>query len=55
MEPKQIEIVGKVFVVVGARRRCLVCGESFTPTEAANHATAPCHTRDAGRKTLPMT
>lgn len=36
----QIEIVGKV-VAVGGKRKCLICGGIFTPTQAANHATAP--------------
>jgi hypothetical protein len=39
---KQTEIVGKVFVVVGGKRRCLVCEKLFPPEEAAAHATAPC-------------
>jgi hypothetical protein len=43
MEQKQIEVVGKVFVVVGGKRRCLICDGMFTPTQAANHATAPCY------------
>jgi hypothetical protein len=42
MEHQQIESVGKVFEVVGERRKCLICERVFTPTQAANHATAPC-------------
>jgi len=38
----QIEIVGKVFIAVGGKRKCLICGAIFTPTQAAQHATAPC-------------
>ena len=40
-EASQIEI-GKVFVVVGGKRKCLICDGVFTPTQAAEHATAPC-------------
>ena len=42
MKRTQIEIVGKVFVVVGGKRKCLVCDELFPPEEASAHATAPC-------------
>ncbi len=38
MEQEGIETVGKVFVVVGGMRRCLICDGMFTPTQAANHA-----------------
>jgi hypothetical protein len=37
------ERVGKVFVVVGGMRRCLVCDGIFTTREAAEHAVIPCH------------
>jgi hypothetical protein len=43
MEQKQIEVVGKVFVVVGGKRRCLICDGVFTLTQAANHAIVPCY------------
>lgn len=42
MRQTQIEIVGKVIVVVGGKRKCLICDGVFTPTQAAEHATAPC-------------
>ena len=47
MEQSQIEIVGKVFLVVGSMRRCLICDGVFTPTQASEHATTPCspHTK----------
>jgi hypothetical protein len=35
---QQIEVVGKVFEVVGEKRRCLVCEGTFTPKQAAAHA-----------------
>jgi len=38
----KIEVVGKVFVVVGGKRKCLICDDVFTPTQAANHATTMC-------------
>jgi hypothetical protein len=34
--------VGKVFVVVGQVRKCLVCEELFTRRAASEHATVPC-------------
>jgi hypothetical protein len=43
MKQMQIEFVGKVFVVVGGMRRCLVCDRVFTPTHASKHATTPCY------------
>jgi hypothetical protein len=43
MNKTQIEVVGKVFVVVGDNRKCLICEGMFTPAQAANHATVPCH------------
>lgn len=39
MERTGIEIVGKVFVVVGTERKCFICDGIFIPTQAANHAT----------------
>jgi hypothetical protein len=38
----KVEVVGKVFVVVGGKRKCLICDGAFAPTQAAEHATAPC-------------
>ena len=38
----QMEAVGKVFVVEGNMRRCLICERIFTPREAAAHARAVC-------------
>jgi hypothetical protein len=35
--------VGKGFVVVSGRRKCLICDGIFTPTQAANHATTLCY------------
>ena len=43
MEQHQIEVVGKVFLVVGDTRKCLVCEGVFTPTQAANHAATICY------------
>ena len=43
MEQDQIESAGKVFEVVGEKRRCLICEGTFTPTQAANHATTICY------------
>lgn len=42
MEQEQIEVVGKVFVVVGSKRKCLICDGIFTPTQAANHTVTIC-------------
>ncbi len=42
MEHNQIEFVGKVFVVVSGKRKCLICDGVFTPTQAANHAMTIC-------------
>jgi hypothetical protein len=42
MNSRNSEHVGKVFVAVRGMRRCLICERVFTPTEAAEHATAPC-------------
>ena len=44
MEQIQIEIVGKVFVVVEGKRKCLICDGVFTPRQAAQHAKSPCST-----------
>lgn len=48
MKPTQIENVGKVFVVVGGMRRCLICEGLFTPKQAAAHAIAPCYPQPSG-------
>lgn len=40
----------KPFVVDGGKRNCLVCDRMFTLTQAADHATTPCHTYDAERR-----
>jgi len=45
MKQDRVEFVGKVFVVVGGMRRCLVCDRVFAPTQAAKHATVPCSLR----------
>jgi len=45
---EQKEIVGKVFVVVGDMRLCLICDGVFMPKEADAHATTPCHPRTTG-------
>ena len=42
MNGRHSEQVGKVFVVTGGMRGCLICGGVFTPKEAAEHAAAPC-------------
>ena len=49
MKQMQIEVVGKVFTVVGGKRRCLICEGMFTPAQAAEHATTICYpnSRDA--------
>jgi hypothetical protein len=47
MEQHQIESVGKVFEVVGERRKCLICERMFTPMQAANHATTICYPTSA--------
>jgi hypothetical protein len=43
MNSTDSEQVGKVFVVVGSMRRCLICERVFTPPQAAEHAATPCH------------
>ena len=55
MEQKPIEVVGKVFVVVGGERRCLVCEGIFTPTQAAERAKTICRPRYShiSRKAMP--
>ena len=45
MEQTQIEIVGKAFVVVGGKRKCLICEGVFSPREAAEHAATLCYPR----------
>ena len=35
--------IGKVFIVVGRDRRCLICDGLFTPLGAAEHAGTMCH------------
>lgn len=52
MEQKEIEVVGKVFVVVGGKRQCLVCDGLFTRQGAAVHATSLCHPYDAEGSSL---
>ena len=42
MKGKQDEAVGKVFIVVGGMRRCLICERVFTPRKAAAHAVVVC-------------
>jgi hypothetical protein len=42
-----IEVVGIVFVVVGAKRKCLICDGIFTPTQAANRAMTVCYRSSA--------
>lgn len=44
MNQTQIEVAGKVFIVVGGRKRkCLVCDGILTPKQAANHAKTRCY------------
>ena len=38
MEQRQIEILGKVFLVVGGNRKCLICDAIFEPRKASEHA-----------------
>ena len=45
MKQIEIEMVGKVFVVVGGNRKCLICDGLFTVKQASNHAPAPCYPR----------
>ena len=49
MKQDHVEFVGKVFVVVGGVRRCLICDGMFTPKHASEHATTPCcpHTKES--------
>jgi hypothetical protein len=43
MKKTQIEVIGKVFTVVGGKRKCLICDGMFTARQAANHTTTPCY------------
>lgn len=43
MEQKHIEVVRKIFVVVGGKRKCLICEGMFSQTQAANHAPTLCY------------
>lgn len=43
MKQSQIENVGKVFVVVGRMRRCLICDRVFKLREASDHSATPCY------------
>jgi hypothetical protein len=43
MNEAEVETVGKVFFVIGRRRRCLICDDIFTPMQAAKHAVTICH------------
>jgi hypothetical protein len=45
MNRTQIETVGKVFVVVGSMRRCLICDGMFTPRQSAEHAGTACFSK----------
>jgi hypothetical protein len=45
MKQTQTESVGKVFVVVGDGRRCLICEGAFTASQAADHAATQCYPR----------
>jgi len=49
MKQDQVEIVGKVFVVVRGGRKCLICDGEFTRNEAAEHALTTCypHTKES--------
>jgi hypothetical protein len=37
-----MDTVGKVFVVEGVFRRCIVCDDTFTVEASKEHATAVC-------------
>jgi hypothetical protein len=43
MKQTEIEIVGRVFVVMSGKRKCLIGDGIFTPTQAANHAATLCY------------
>jgi len=43
MKQGQVEFVGKIFVVVGSMRRCLICDGVFSRGKAADHAVFPCY------------
>jgi len=47
MRQDQVEVVGKVFEVVGEKRRCLICDGVFTPKQAAKHAATVCYPTSA--------
>jgi hypothetical protein len=50
VKQQQIEVVGKVFVVLGGKRKCLICEGMFTPKQAGHHAMTEClptYTNDA--------
>jgi hypothetical protein len=44
--------VGKVFVVVAGKRRCVTCNGMFTPTQAANHGATSCYPHIEARQGL---
>jgi hypothetical protein len=52
MSQTQIETVGKVFVVVAGKRRCVTCNGMFTPTQAANHGATSCYPHIEARQGL---
>jgi hypothetical protein len=39
----KVEVVGKVFVVVGGKQKCMICDGVFTAMQAADHAATPCY------------
>jgi hypothetical protein len=45
MKETGTDVTGKVFVVVGSLRRCLICEHTFTPNQAAEHAATACEPR----------
>jgi hypothetical protein len=51
MTDTQIEIVGKVFVVVRGMRRCLICNSLFTRKGAGEHAGIACFPNQLGSET----
>ena len=42
MNQRDTEQVRTVFLVTSDMRLCLICESTFAPTEAAEHAVAPC-------------
>lgn len=42
MKKTEMEVTGKVFVVVEGKRRCLICRRVFTRPAAAEHAVTIC-------------